>query len=151
YQQLGFRNLRTLDCYRGQKKANQNVSGLELRKLPLAAIESLAQQVDWPPTWQNDLRAVAQQVEHHFSVGAFIEEQLGAFLVGRLEKNRVLQFFVLPHLRRRGIGTALFGQMSGSTPLALINVDQSDQAVAAFLKHLGLSVFLQQYEMECSL
>lgn len=150
YEKVGFRKVRTLACFKhniSNIKINQDIEIRQLEHLD----ESVAIQFwDSPPTWQNSLRASKQSTKPHKIAGAYSGQQLTGYIIYTTE-GRVKQFAVRKDFRRRGIGRALFANaMSeiGDKEIVITNIDCEYPGTASFLEKLGLTNFLEQFEME---
>lgn len=65
-------------------------------------------------------------------------------------KGDIVQLAVHPKYRRMGVATEILLDLlkqTKSLEMRVINVDERDQALNAFLKKLKFSVFVKQYEM----
>jgi ribosomal protein S18 acetylase RimI-like enzyme len=64
-------------------------------------------------------------------------------------KGDLAQLAVARDARRRGIATRLFRQAQtlAGKPLRILNVDDRDAGIAAFLEHAGAAKTVRQYEM----
>ena len=65
-------------------------------------------------------------------------------------KGDIAQLAVHPKYRRMGVATEILLDLlkqTKSLEMRVINVDERDQALNAFLKKLKFSVFVKQYEM----
>ena len=64
-------------------------------------------------------------------------------------KGDLAQLAVARDARRRGIATRLFRQAQtlAGKPLRILNVDDCDAGIAAFLEHAGAVKTVRQYEM----
>lgn len=152
YQSIGFEVVRELDCFKGTV-ASQNTSGFNIRGLGLYDWPLMRSFWDWQPSWQNSVRALENVKDTNISIGAFDGENLIGYLLYNPISNRVQQFAVDPHYRRRGAGRALFGHIAqlANKDLVLINVDHNATETAAFLLSLGLEPYVSQYEMAIEL
>ena len=63
--------------------------------------------------------------------------------------KRVYQFATAKANRRKGMATALFNYIAHDnlTPVSIINTDADSANSNAFMKAIGLNLFISQYEM----
>ena len=83
----------------------------------------------------------------------YLTEKRGRFtmtyIVDKI-KGDIAQLAVHPKYRRMGVATEILLDLlkqTKSLEMRVINVDERDQALNAFLKKLKFSVFVKQYEM----
>ena len=85
--------------------------------------------------------------------GAYIENELVAYLIYNSENNRIHQIAVHKNFRQRKIASTLVdfvAQKHGSNS-SIINVDKSDKSFHEFLLKIGLEDFIEQVEMKLEL
>ena len=150
YEKSGFETIRKLLCYKGEvsvSSKNNNVLIKELQSYDWQIMESFW---DILPTWQNAKSAVDAARATNISLGAYIENQLVAYVIYTPSNQRIQQIAVHKDFRRRGIAITLISQLVdeyGNT-ISIINVDKNSTSINSFLKAIGLEVSLEQLEMK---
>lgn len=148
YQQIGFQILRGLNCYQQQKAIPdtaparvQQRTGENLWVLPHYL-------TDTTPTWQMAFHSIQHYKEQLLQFIVVEQGQLLASLMVYQKTGRILQLYVEPTHRRKGLGSLLLGRAASFvTGLSIINVEETRTDLNAFLNHLGFEKTLKQYEM----
>ena len=142
YRGLGFDVVRGLQCW-----------GYESPGLPVFEPSSSALLDDWKtrrledsvaPSWQNSSASIARATAPHTILGD--ERGYAVVFPG---SGDLAQLFVRPEARRRGVGTALLQSAAAlaGKPLRIINVDDANAGIAAFLEANGARKTVRQLEM----
>lgn len=141
YRSLGFEVVRTLGCWKYEAR-RQNPSP------NLRAIEPASEWGDVEPSWQNSPASIARATDPHLLLGD--ENGYAILFPGN---GDLAQLAVRRESRRQGIGTKLLEEAAGiaGKPLRIINVDESDAGITAFLEQSGATRFVRQLEMRRSL
>lgn len=104
----------------------------------------------YPPSWQNAKDAVCAIAESFsYTIVKFDGNLIGYGIVDKI-KGDIAQLAVHPQYRRMGVATEILLDLlkqTKSLEMRVINVDERNQALNAFLKKLKFSVFVKQYEM----
>jgi ribosomal protein S18 acetylase RimI-like enzyme len=150
YQKIGFQIRRNLSCYKGkvtESKLTENITVKETSFSEIATLENYSNQTT---AFQNSLNAIQRTFDLHIIYGAFIENKLIGFLIYSPSSFRIKQFGVQKEHRRKGFATALFikiKELSKEKQISIINVDDADETTLLFIEKMGLSKYIQQYEM----
>jgi ribosomal protein S18 acetylase RimI-like enzyme len=106
--------------------------------------EELRSAWDVQPSWQNSSASIARAKDTHVTLG-----DENGYVTLFPNTGDVPQLAVRRDARRKGIGTRLLraAATEAGKPLRLINIDESDRGIAAFLEHLGAERFVRQLEM----
>jgi ribosomal protein S18 acetylase RimI-like enzyme len=139
YRALGFVETRRLQCWTYSPRARGRFT--ELANADLPRIRSWC---DVTPSWQNDTPSIARAIEPC----AIIGDEDAAAIVYPLSGD-LAQLAVSRDARRRGIGQRLLDAAAtrANKPLRILNVDDSDAGIAAFLETAGAQRTLRQIEM----
>lgn len=141
YRSLGFVETRGLQCW-SYELQGEGVNGA---RETAAACEL---EGDIVPSWQNTRASIARARDRRVTIG----DEHGCAIVFPGSGD-------LPHLaverahRRRGIGTRLLrgaASLAGK-PLRILNIDERDAGIAAFLERAGAKKTVRQLEMIRSL
>ena len=103
---------------------------------------------DVEPSWQNSTASIARAKAPHVILG-----DENGYAVVFPDRGDLAQLVVRREARRRGIGTRLLeaAAEAAGKPLVILNVDDSDAGIAAFLEHAGAKRTVRQLEMVRSL
>src|SRR6266852_1379392 len=139
YRDLGFIETRRLQCWAYTASARTSMS--ELANADLDRIRSWC---DVAPTWQNDVRSIRRAREPYNVLG---NEESAAVMFPSNADVAILA--VDPSARRRGHGRRLLDALAtrANLPLRIINVDDRDAGIAAFLEQCGARRTVRQIEM----
>lgn len=155
YKKQGFQVKRNLNCYRLSEKlvgvsTNTRWKLYQAEKMNKELWNLARNFWEYIPSWQNGENAVCA-VEDSF--GYTLVELEGVLIgYGIVDKvtGDIAQLAVDCHYRRRGIGTAILQDLLSQTQkssLTVINVDERDESLNAFLKQMGFQIYATQYEM----
>lgn len=146
YQKTGFEIVRNLVCLGGKVKAEKVNNEVELKPLQKIDEPLLSAFWDSQPSWQNSLSAIQRTINQHKILAAFFQNELVGYLI--YSKNgRIKQFTVKKEFRYQGIGQTLFAQLN-NLEFIITNIDKNDFETISFLQKIGLSIFLEQFEMK---
>ena len=139
YRGLGFEETRKLQCWRYEGHGHSSPSPLRL-----CDSETLRLAWDVTPSWQNSPAAIQRAADPHHTLG----DEHGCVVVFP-SNGDVPQLAVAREARRRGIGTRLLHEASAlaGKPLRIMNVDDRDAGIAAFLEAAGATRTVRQLEM----
>jgi len=146
YESLGFTTIRTLICW---NYANRGSGAADIR--PIADFPDEFRDVE--PTWQNSTAAIRRAADPRIILGAFDGELLTGYAVVFPRTHDLAQLAVRRTHRRRGIGSALLDRASAEAEgtLRILNIDDADTGIEAFLRARGAEPFIRQREMARSL
>ncbi len=144
YRATGFEVTRTFQCWSYESTSLRAVESpsnpASLDDLTARRLEDL----DVEPAWQNSDGSIARATAEHVTLG----DEHGYAIV--FPGNGDLpQLAVRRDARRRGIGTGLLRAAAARAgkPLRIMNVDERDAGIAAFLEHNGAKRTVRQLEM----
>lgn len=156
YRKAGFEVSREFKCFELQvadlKGGPADLDSVQIRPVDRQVVSSLAEHVDWPPSWENSFAAIERIQDELIVVGAFN----GGTCIGTAAYtpmfNWIITIIVDPSARRQGVGSALIRDLVMSLPeeieaVRLHNVDASDSGMLKFLSGLGFESLVDQYEM----
>ena len=151
YKSIGFKTTRNLPCYKGIPQMNNIKHQLHLIDLDAINWDELKSFWDWNPTWQNQSDTLNLISDNKRALGAYMSNKLVGYIIYNTKTLKVYQFAVHKMFRKQSIGSSLFSHASNGKPLTLINLDGNDVSTQTFLKHLKMTIFLEQYEMHIPL
>lgn len=148
YEKIGFETIRTLHAYKGTIAKTPPKYIIEILHNP--DFESLSKLGDWQPAWQQMNKRV-QNLGDMVATICIKDENNNIVACAHYNKNtkRVYQFATAKANRRKGMATALFNYIAHDnlTPVSIINTDADSANSNAFMKAIGLNLFISQYEM----
>ena len=156
YQKAGFAIARRLACFRldlAEIRGEMELSEFDsIRPIDRNLACTLASEVDWPPSWENSFGAIGRIPDELVAVGAFDGDRCIGAAVYTPAMNWIMTLVVRRSYRRRGVGSAIVRALARAIPetvpsVKLLNVDDSDTGMTAFLERLGFWHLIDQYEM----
>lgn len=96
------------------------------------------------PSWQNSSASIARANDPHVTLG-----NDDGYVIVFPGNGDVPQLAVRREARRKGLGTELLraaAEVAGKA-LRMMNVDERDAGIAAFLERSGATKFVRQFEM----
>jgi len=144
YRAEGFVLARALQCWRVESsslRVLESPSGFSGR-----LEDSTSRRLWWDvePAWQNSTGSIERANDEHVTFG-----NEDGYVVVFPNSGDVAQLAVRREARRRGIGTKLLhaAAMRVGKPLRIMNIDERDRGIAAFLEHSGAVRTVRQLEM----
>lgn len=149
YEKIGFKKARTLACFKGN--INPTITNPQFEIKILDELDGPIFTLFWnsSPSWQNSLSAIGRTKDLHKIIGAFAQETLVGYLI-YTATGRIKQFAVKQEFRHSGLGQTLFAFAKselGDQEIVITNLDKNDRESILFLGKLGLTLFLEQFEM----
>ncbi len=153
YEKIGFKTLRTLDCFKGNILQQPVNPAYEIKELKNWDWNLLCSFWDWNPTNQNGISAIEINKSYLISLGIYKGEELCGYLIYNPKSNRIQQFAVAKAHRNKGLASQLFSHIAQqhTSEVAMINIDHSSAETLAFLQKTGFEKTISQYEMELKL
>jgi len=146
YVSEGFVITRGLQCWRIEAVERRPLRPPEMD----TAAEAAASPLWWDiqPAWQNTTASIARATDEHVTLA-----NEDGYVIVFPNTGDVPQLAVRREARRRGVGTRLLQAAAARAekPLRIMNVDERDRGIAAFLEHHGAERFVRQLEMVRSL
>jgi ribosomal protein S18 acetylase RimI-like enzyme len=142
YRATGFAITRELQCWTYESRSGG--PGDDDSALRLRHFETLRLFRDVKPSWQNSDASIARAKTPHVVLG----DERGYAIVFP-DNGDLAQLVVRRDARRRGMGTRLLQSAAAvaGKPLRIMNVDDRDAGIAAFLEHSGAKRTVRQLEM----
>lgn len=139
YRAAGFEERRRFQCW--TYDAAQRVKAKELAN---ASLEEIASHGDIEPAWQNSLASIRRAREPHVVLG----DERGA-IVFFPQSGDLPLLAVRRDARRQGLATQLLAAAGSraAKPLRILNLDDRDTGIAAFLAAAGAKPLVRQIEM----
>ena len=143
YESLGFQHTRPFQVWSFTSSSPTRIT--ELANPDLDLIRSWC---DVAPSWQNDVPSLRRARDSYVVLGT---EDAAAVLFPRTGDLPLLA--VAPHARRQGLGTRLLNAAAtrANKPLRILNVDDRNADIAAFLETCGATRMVKQFEMRRTL
>jgi ribosomal protein S18 acetylase RimI-like enzyme len=142
YRRLGFVETRRLQCWTYAENRTVEVEEIALPRSDSGAFHDVA------PSWQNETASVLRASDTHVVLG----DDRGYVIVFP-SNGDVPQLAVHRDHRRRGVGLQLLDAAAhrAGKPLRILNVDDRDAGIRAFLQAAGAAPTVRQIEMEKTL
>jgi len=140
YESLGFAHTRPFQVWSFTAQSPTRVP--ELANADLDVIRSWC---DVEPSWQNDVPSLRRARDSYVVLGTL---DAAAVLFPRTGDLPLLA--VAPHARKQGLGRRLLNAAAtrADKPLRILNVDDGDERIAAFLEKCGATRGPRQFEMK---
>jgi len=138
YRGLGFQETRRFDCWTYEGTGGGQLAGRSVNE----------EWWDVEPAWQNSTASIRRAHDPHLVLGD--ERGYAVVFPGN---GDVPQLAVAREHRRRGVGRELLhaARAAAGRPLRILNVDDRDEGIAAFLESCGARRFIRQIEMRLPL
>jgi len=142
YRNVGFEERRRFQCWTFE--ATQKVKTKELAN---ADVDAIAKNADIELAWQNSVTSIRRAPESHVVLG----DERGAAIVFPRSGDLAL-LAVQRDARRQGHGTHLLNAAAtrAAKPIRILNIDDRDEGIAAFMSAAGAKPLVRQIEMTLS-
>lgn len=155
YENIGFKIIRTLNCYKGILNVTESKSSFEVSQLSLSDYTTLKTLCNYLPTWQNSIETIKKlyQINDIKIIGVKHLEEIIGYVIFNNTSKKTLQIGLNKNYDRNIIMNALFEFISNqySKEIFAINLDDSAENIISGFNALGLNCFLKQYEMKITL
>ena len=156
YKRQGFQVIRTLNCYiaeRNERKLGKRKQWQMIHPQALTAEQWELAKSFWncSPSWQNSIDSVRAIADLFAYVLAEVSGNLIGYGIINKSNGDIVQLAVKHEYRRQGVATEIMWCLHGQTSspkVKMINIDERDESLNAFLKQSGFRMFVKQYEME---
>lgn len=149
YEKEGYTKSRTLDCYVGTVKPDDEATEITVKELSLPEWQHLDAQQTVRPSWQNESPSIMNIAERCRILGAFNAGKPVGYVVYQPATGKLHQLCVMPEHRRKGVATQLLRSVCDkeNRELHLYNADREAHGIKPFLEHMRLVCDLTQFEM----
>ncbi|HBV14317.1 GNAT family N-acetyltransferase [Chryseobacterium carnipullorum] len=150
YEKIGYVVSRKLDCFSGKLDIlnyNKEVTILEVSEFKWNEFVSF-----WEikPTWQNAVHTL-EKIKELCHIGmAYKDNVFVGYVIFNAMSGKIHQFAVSPDYHGMEIGSSLFSYVNEAVKghdVYVYNVDDSSASASCFLKKIGLSKKVAQFEM----
>lgn len=160
YQSLGFRITRRLECLvlKGPmqmpvKHSERLILPVKPEQIPFLEQALLAEaRYGFQPSWQNGWNTIKRRPELYHLLASWDEGQCVGYGIIGAERGGLAQLWVRRDKRRQGLGSQILRELITRCPAqktySWVNVDECAGHTLNFLKALGFTEQLAQYEME---
>jgi ribosomal protein S18 acetylase RimI-like enzyme len=153
YLRTGFEVVRKLNCYKGKavvttQSMHHNIVHIDHYDWP-----KLWAFWDCEPTWQNSILVVENIKERLKSYSINDGKEILGYVVYNPASVRILQLAIDRNYRNMGLATQLIGHIAKNygRELSILNIDDTSAGINAFVQKIGLSLYIEQYEMKMRL
>lgn len=150
YKKIGFQEVRTLLCFKGEPLINNTNTEVVLERLEEYHWTVLTTFWSILPTWQNSIATITNLGSAVLALGAYLDKKLVGYIIFNKSANRIMQIAVAENYRNIGIGKRMVQAVTEDTalPIAIINVDDAHPETAIFFEKMGLSNYANQIELK---
>jgi ribosomal protein S18 acetylase RimI-like enzyme len=155
YRKAGFETTRELHSYVADVAplTARETSSFVLRSIDDAQFGAVAAETDWVPSFENRVSAIRAISDAVSLTGAFDGDTCVGVYAYSAPLRWLLSLVVARSHRRRGVGSALVAHVAANVPrgvarIAVLNVDGADAGMQQFLRRLGFTPLVDQFEME---
>lgn len=149
YENSGFVKTRRINSHKGDARIEKWNREVKIERMPHPNWEQLGAFIDMEPTWANSFPSLKREGALTTTWVAELNGQTVGYISIHMSSRRIRSIGVAKDFRRQGIGSALL-QHAGvevGNPLTIINIDENNPEISAFLEKAGLKHYLWQYEM----
>lgn len=160
YTKTGFKKIRGLNCYNlkvGKVKPARPIETIVfIDQAERSEIDKFSGYLDWEPSWENHFESIKRIPDHVQIIVANVFNRKAGILVYYPTLKWILTLAVDPEFRRKGIASAMLEYLVDTLPvyvreIKVLNVDDKDKAMNAFLRISGFEKVTSQYEMRINL
>ena len=159
YRKSGFAVSREFDYWTASPGSIRLAKASLLNSFSIAEIHepdwaSVSRFWDFQPSWQNSVESVMRKRDHVTIMGVKHREAIVAYACMERHSGDLPQLAVDPAYRRRGLATALVGQLLKKLrppEFRVTNTCSNDRPMRSFLTGLGLKPGCGQFEMTLQL
>ena len=150
YNNIGFKIIRELNCYKGAINITNRKNDFEIRKLEEYNWQKLQSFWDLKPSWQNSITALEKLKNFNISLGIYDNEKLLGYTIFNPKLKRVYQLSVDKNYRGKGAGRQLLEHIAKNyaKDVSATNIENTSKQTLNFMKTIGIDIFIKQYEME---
>ena len=144
YRSVGFEERRRLQCWTVGERRPTKRPTKRIVELANADLDAIASHADVEPAWQNSVAAIRRAIEPHVLFG----DDDGAVVF--FPKSGDLPLLTVRRdARRNGLGKELVAAAvaRAAKPLRVLNVDDRDAGIAAFMTAIQAKPLVRQIEM----
>lgn len=150
YEKMGYAVSRKLDCFSGKLDILKGNKDVVIKQTSELKWNEFVPSWEIQPTWQNAVPTLENIKELcSFAIAYKHNVQVG-YVVFNAVSGKVHQFAVAPDYRNMGIGSSLFSYINDAVKgrdVYVYNVDDHSVSTVCFLKKIGLSKKVVQFEM----
>jgi ribosomal protein S18 acetylase RimI-like enzyme len=157
YRKSGFAVVREFDCFELQPDSmvqdDAADTEIEIREVSRDRLSAYSDSLGWRPSWENTFSSIRRIPDEVTPLEAWLEGEGVGLLVYYPAFDWIMAVVVKPTHRRRGVATALLGQVMGlkrsrRTTVKVVNVLSTDEATVALLRRLHFDCYIRQFEMQ---
>jgi ribosomal protein S18 acetylase RimI-like enzyme len=156
YEKLGFKKIRTLNCYKGQLDVPGIASmapGYHIKEVNEMPLELFTSFWDHPPSWQNGNMAMKSRQPQLTCTVLMKNSEAVGYLIYHPKMKRIHQLAIDQRYRNLGLASYLLSALA--TPpteaVSIINIDSRCIGLCLLMEKFGLTKTVTQFEMECLL
>ena len=152
YRKAGFEVSRRFHCLHltGELRSTPAPSGLRIKKVVVPDMGLYIPMQDIEASFIDSNQHLLYHLDHEVVLEAELDGQLVGYIIYQHESGRISQIGVHPGFRRKAIGTHLLHKalsLSIQKKLSVINIEENQEGILAFLAQNGFTLMIEQYEM----
>ncbi|PQA92983.1 hypothetical protein B0A69_12520 [Chryseobacterium shigense] len=150
YEKMGYVVSRKLDCFSGKLNILKDNKEVTIQQASELKWNEFVPFWEIQPSWQNAIQSLENSKSLCSIAIAYKDQVKVGYVIFNAVSAKVYQFAVSPDYRGMGIGSSLFSyirEMMKSDDVYVYNIDDSSTASVCFLKKIGLSKKVVQFEM----
>lgn len=151
YKKQGFIISRKLNCYNFNKRdLKSNVIIGHKNSFTDYEWRQISEFWDFSPTWQNSIESIKNSDNKHIYGIIKVGNNIVGYGIIDTKTGDIQQIAVNKKYRGRGYGKIIVSNLikwAKSRIITILNIDSEDYLMKGFLKHLGFTDYVKQYEM----
>lgn len=153
YKKLGFKIIRTFDCFQLDKVNFEPAKQWEVRNVDKINAEDWKETInfwDAEPSWQNSIDSINASAETFYYSIVYAEGKTAGYGIIDRKTGDIPQIAVDKAYRGKGIGTSIVTDLIENTEaqrISILNIDTRFESIKDFLYKAGFEYSIGQYEM----
>lgn len=159
YRRQGFDTTAEYDCFKADKRelrlsGRQPQGTTEIVADGIGIVETFDTMCEFRPSWQNSIASIRRGADSLVILSARFNGETAGCCVFDPFTGDIARLIVAPHLRRRGIGSAMMDEAVRQIrceTVKMLNVSSDCTSLHRFLEAINLTEALPQFEMRLTL
>ncbi|MDV7695798.1 GNAT family N-acetyltransferase [Chryseobacterium soli] len=150
YEKIGYTVSRKLDCFSGKLNILKSSKEVTVQSVSEFQWDTFMSFWDILPSWQNTVHTIENCNNLCSTVVAHMDNVPVGYVIFNSESGKIHQFAVSADYRRMGIGSSLFEWINTARKgqeVYVYNIDHDSASSLGFLRKMGLSEKVVQFEM----
>jgi ribosomal protein S18 acetylase RimI-like enzyme len=150
YEKIGYTVSRKLDCFSGKLDILKSNKEVIIQSVSEFQWDTFMSFWDILPSWQNTVQTIENGKSLCSTAVAYMDDVPVGYVIFNAESGKIHQFAVSAEYRGVGIGSSLFEWINTTRKgqeVYVYNVDHDSASSLGFLRKIGLSEKVVQFEM----